>query len=70
MTKDEAIALLAAIGAMREANNEVARRIEGLADGQEKRQLRRAISTIMADAAVELERPILQTFPDLDRDMK
>ena len=68
MTREQAEALMKSLMALGEAMGEVNVVLDALGDTEERRALRRPLGGMMADLYIELQRPIIEQYPDLDPD--
>lgn len=68
MTREQAEALMKSLLAMSEAMGEVNAALDALGATEERNALRRPLGGMMADLYIELQRPIIEQYPDLDPD--
>jgi hypothetical protein len=66
MTREQAEALMKSLLALSEAMGAVNVALDALGDTEERKALRRPLGGMMADLYIELQRPIIEQFPDLD----
>ena len=68
MNKESAQALMRKLLELSHAMDQVCEEINQIDSEEEKAQLRRGMSAMIADVYTELMRPIIQQFPELDPD--
>lgn len=68
MKKDSAEALMTKLLELSQAMDDVCSLIDKLDSEEEKKELRRGMSGMLADVYTELMRPIIRRFPELDPD--
>ncbi|QTN21456.1 hypothetical protein HZ992_14815 [Rhizobacter sp. AJA081-3] len=68
MKKASAEALMQKLLALSHAMDQVCAQIDQLESDEEKAQLRRGMSGMLADVYTELMRPLIQQYPELDPD--
>lgn len=68
MKKDSAEALMTKLLELSQAMDDVCSLIDQLDSEEEKKELRRGMSGMLADVYTELMRPIIRRFPELDPD--
>jgi len=68
LNKDSAEVLMKELLELSEAMNQVCILIDGLESEEERKELRRGMSGMLADVYTELMRPIIRQFPELDPD--
>lgn len=68
MTREQAEALMKSLQALGEAMGEVNVALDALGATEERKALRRPLGGMMADLYIELQRPIIEQYPDLDPD--
>jgi hypothetical protein len=68
MQKATALKIIDQLTKMHLSMNEVIHSIEGIEDGAEKKDMRRAIASLVSRSYTELMIPILRQYPELDPD--
>ena len=68
MTREQAETLMKILGELYEAMSAVNVVLDALGDTEERAALRRPLGGMMADVYIELQRPIIEQFPNLDPD--
>ena len=68
MTREQAKTLMKTLGALGDAMDAVSVAMDALGDTEERKALLRPLGGMMADLYIELQRPIIAQFPDLDPD--
>jgi DNA-binding transcriptional LysR family regulator len=68
VNRESAEALMQRLLQLSRAMDDVCAEIEQLESDEERMQLRRGMSGMLADVYTELMRPLIQQFPDLDPD--
>ncbi|QTN25660.1 hypothetical protein HZ992_12200 [Rhizobacter sp. AJA081-3] len=68
MNKDSAEAMMKKLLELSEAMDQVCSLIDQLESEEERMELRRGMSGMLADVYTELMRPIIRQFPELDPD--
>jgi len=70
LKKESAQALMHKLLELSHAMDQVCEEIDRLESEEEKDQLRRGMSAMLADVYTELMRPLIQQFPELDPDSR
>lgn len=66
MTREQAEALMASLLRLEGPLNEMSAILEAFEDGEEKSDLMRALGDLMGHVYVDLMRPVIRQYPELD----